>query len=346
MKILQNERLANYTSLKVGGEAKNLIKLESNDNIAEIVEDIKGRIWILGSGTNTLISDEGLDGTTIINNNGYISVSNNLVTADSGANWDDVVKKAIKAKLFGLELMSGIPGTVGGAIVGNIAAYGQQVADTLDNITVYNFTTKKIITIKNQALDFAYRSSNLQKNKNLIVLSATFKLSPNPTMQLEYDSALKVAVKLGLVPHSLQNRRKIIIETRRQAGSLLSNNSSSHATAGSFFKNPVVNKNQVASILAFEETNVRQSVLLRQNHLHSGKSTRISASHILLASGFKRGQTWGKVRLHPDHILKIENMGGAKAQDIYDVVEFIIGTVKSKLKIELQPEVQFLGNFK
>lgn len=345
MKISRNVKLAEFTSLKVGGKTPKLIELESKDSLAEIIDKTDGKLWVLGSGTNSLISDHGLDGTVIINDHGSITVNNNYITADSGANWDNVIKHAIKDNLYGLEFMSGIPGTVGGAVVGNIAAYGQQVADTLDHITVFNAKTRDINTIKNKELGFTYRNSNLQNHNNLIVLTATFKLSKTPTMHLEYNSALKVAVKLGLVPHSLNNRRKIILQTRKQAGSLLNNKADNHATAGSFFKNPVVNKSQVEGILAYEEANIKPEELLRQNKLHGGQTSRISAAHVLLAAGFKRGQTWGKVRLHPDHILKIENTGGATAQDIYDVVEYIVGTVKSKLKIKLEPEVQFLGHF-
>ncbi len=345
MKIQKNIKLDQFTSLKVGGPAELLITLESQDTLIDAIEHVIGKIWILGSGTNSLISDEGLEGTVIINNVGITSTHNNTLTADSGADWDEVVKYSVKKGLYGLELMSGIPGTIGGAVVGNIAAYGQKIADTLDHITVLNTKTNDIKVIKNNELNLDYRSSNLQENKHLIVLTAVFKLSKKPTVQLEYESALQVAKEMKIVPHSLQDRRAIIMETRKRAGSLLQNKHGEHATAGSFFRNPIVNESQIEKILSFEEAGISQEKLLRQNKLHSGQTTRVSAAHVLLAAGFKRGQTWGKVRLHPDHILKIENTGGATAQDIYDVVELIIGTVQSKLNIELIPEVQFLGNF-
>jgi UDP-N-acetylmuramate dehydrogenase len=345
MKRYTNHSLAKYTSLKVGGPAKTLIVVEPRDTLADAITAAKGRIWVLGGGTNTLISDHGLNGTVIINTAGHTEVKGNLLTAESGANWDDVVQQAITKDLYGLELMSGIPGTVGGAIVGNIAAYGQKIADSLDHITVFDTNTRQIKTLKNHELDFDYRSSNLQHNKHLIVLTAVFELSKTPTLQLEYESALTVAAEMRLVPHTLKDRRSIIMETRKRAGSLLSTNGRGHYTAGSFFRNPIVDQDQVEKILSYEETGMSLHKLLRQNKLHSGKTTRVSAAHVLLAAGFKRGQTWGKVQLHPDHILKIENTGGATAQDIYDVVELIVGTVKSKLHIELIPEVQFIGTF-
>jgi UDP-N-acetylmuramate dehydrogenase len=79
--------------------------------------------------------------------------------------------------------------------------------------------------------------------------------------------------------------------------------------------------------------------------VHGGAQKRVSAAHVLLAAGFQRGQTWGPVRLHPDHILKLENTGGATAQQIYNVAMEIVNTVKNKLAVDLVPEVRFLGSF-
>lgn len=344
MKKHKNVALSKYTSLKVGGPAEELIELEEKDDLLSAVQEVTGKLWIFGSGTNSLISDDGLPGTVIINNSTYMHVKDNVVTAESGVNWDDLVQFSIEHNLYGLELMSGIPGGVGAAIVGNIAAYGQKIADTFVSAEVYDNKDKTTKTLKKSDLEFDYRTSTLADSKHdIIILSATFDLSENPTMQLEYESALNVAKELRLIPHSLKDRRKIIMETRKRAGSLLTKNA--HATAGSFFKNPVVNEKQVDSILEFDESGIGKEKLLRQNKLHSGNSVRVSAAHVLLAAGFNRGQTWGNVRLHPDHILKLENTGKATASEIHDVVEFITGTVKSRLGIDLEPEVKFIGKF-
>ena len=116
-------------------------------------------------------------------------------------------------------------------------------------------------------------------------------------------------------------------------------------TAGSFFRNPIVSEEAVDKLMAFEEHGRTADMLRKMNQVHGGAQKRVSASHVLLAAGFQRGQTWGPVRLHPDHILKVENTGGATAQQIYDVAQEIIQTVKQKLDIDLIPEVRFLGSF-
>ena len=345
MKQYKNKLLAPYTSLRVGGPANELIVIEKEDNLEEQIKKITNKkLCVLGGGTNSLISDEGLAGIVILNQSGSIRLTDTIVAVDSGVNWDELVQFSIENNLYGFELMSGIPGSTGGAVIGNIAAYGQKIADTFISAQILDLTTQQVTTFDTDAMQFSYRNSRLSGNQELVVLSAKFNLSRLPTMQLEYQSALSVAKDLRLVPHSLANRRSIIMETRKRAGSLQSIDSK-HATAGSFFKNPLVNQEQVDSILVYEETGVSKAQLLRQNQLHSGDSIRVSAAHVLLAAGFKRGQTWGSVRLHPDHILKLENTGNAKAQEIHDVVHFITGTVKSKLSIDLEPEVKFLGTF-
>lgn len=348
MKLQHNIPLAGYTSLHAGGSAQALIATEEGDELKEIIASAEKPIWVLGYGTNTLISDRGLPGTVIFNQTGRIEISEGgQIRADSGANWDDLIQKAIESNLWGLEFTSGIPGGVGAAIVGNIAAYGHKISDRFIKATFLNTSDGSVFEWENSKLGFSYRSSDLQKpeNRNLVILDAAFQLSPEPTGELEYESALKSASELNVPPDSLANRRKVIIETRRKAGSLLANPAAGPYTAGSFFKNPLVGEDQIQNIIAHEETGINREQLLRQNVVHSGNKSRVSAAHVLLAAGFKQGQTWGNVRLHPNHILKVENIGSASAQEIYDVVHHIIATVHQRLNIQLEPEVRFLGEF-
>jgi UDP-N-acetylmuramate dehydrogenase len=348
MNVQYNLPLAPYTSLRVGGPAQALIELTAGDSLQETLLKTSEPVFVLGFGSNCLVSDKGLPGTVIINHAGKIEqLSPTRLRVDSGVIWDDFTQRAVALGLYGLEFTSGIPGSVGAAIVGNIAAYGHSVSSCLLGATIFDSSAGTITSWDNQAFNFSYRSSALQKpeHKHCIVLDATFQLSATPTAQLEYDSALRVGQEMGLKATTLANRRAIILETRKRAGSLLSNTAVGPWTAGSFFKNPMVNKDQVEAIIAHEEAGVSKEKLLRQNQIHGGSSVRVSAAHVLLAAGFKRGQSWGPVRLHPNHILKVENVGGATAQQIYDVIQEIIKTVYDKLAINLEPEVQFLGEF-
>lgn len=343
-----NVRLTDYTSLHAGGNAEALLEVEPGDNLQEIVAQAAKPVWILGYGTNVLVSDKGLPGAVVLNKSGTIMLlENGQIRADSGANWDELVRLAITNNLWGLEFTSGIPGGVGAAIAGNIAAYGHKVADSFVSATMLDVQNGSMTTWHKDDFGFDYRSSNLQKpgNSHMVVLDALFQLGSDSTGELQYESALNTAAELGIKPDSLQNRRKIIIETRRKAGSLLTNPKDGPYTAGSFFKNPLVDESQVQNIISHEESAISREQLLRQNVIHGGDKARVSAAHVLLAAGFSRGQTWGNVRLHPSHILKVENIGEATAQEIYDVVQNILITVKQKLNIDLEPEVRFIGEF-
>lgn len=350
MQIQENVSLADFSSLHAGGKAERLIMLDLGDSITDAVAYASevGKVWVLGFGSNCLISDKGLPGTVIVNRVGAIDqIDHVTLTAESGVVWDDFVQSAIANGLYGVEFMSGIPGGVGAAIKGNIAAYGHKVADTLLEATILDPQSGNIKIWKKHDLKLEYRSSALQKpeNDHLVILNGTFKLSQEPTSELEYESALKVAHDIGITPDRLDNRRKVIMETRKRMSSLLYDTGTGPWTAGSFFKNPLVNEDQVDAIVAHDESGATREKLLRQNQIHGGSTVRVSAAHVLLAAGFTRGQTWGKVQLNDEHILKVENNGDATAQEIYNVVQEILAVVKERLNVTLEPEVRFLGEF-
>jgi UDP-N-acetylmuramate dehydrogenase len=350
MKVMHDEALAEHTSLRVGGKAQTLIEVEPGDKLVNITAEQKnnGPTWVLGFGTNCLISDHGLPGTVILNQFGLIEeISSSRFKVDSGVNWDDFVQRVIEKGLWGLEFTSGIPGGLGAAVAGNIAAYGHKVADVFVEATMLNSASQAVETWDKSRFGFDYRTSVLQlpENKSMIVLDATFELSSHVNSQLEYESALQAAQELGIQPDSLANRRLVIMEARQHAGSLLNKAGVGPWTAGSFFKNPLVDETQIQAVIGHEEKAISREQLLRQNLIHGQNKARVSAAHVLLAAGFHRGQSWGDVRLNSEHILKIENSGHASAQEIFVVIQNIIATVKEKLDITLEPEVRFLGDF-
>jgi len=340
--------LAPYTSLHCGGNAETLVTVTNRDEVIEVLAHVAADhpVWLLGFGSNALISDEGLPGTTILWRGGEIWQDDKQIVVDAGVWWDDVVTYAIDHKLWGFELMSQIPSSVGGAVFGNIAAYGQQISDTLLWVEVFDRTTGETKRLDKSEIEFAYRESSLQTQTNLFILQAAFELSDTPLHELTYETALRVARELGEATDTLDGLRTTIIETRRRSGSLYDpNDPSAEHTAGSFFKNPLVSTEQAIELARYDETGKTLDRINQQNKVHGGSTRRASAAHVLLAAGFTRGQTWDKVRLHPDHVLKIEALEGATAQEVYSVAQEIISTVKDKLDITITPEVRFLGKF-
>lgn len=349
MHTLTHTPLAPYTSLRLGGNAAQLVSVTTRDEAVSILaEPHDDGLWILGYGSNVLISDEGLPGTTVMWHGGaIINQGNGHLVIDAGVWWDDAVQTAIDHGLWGMELMSEIPSSVGGAIYGNIAAYGQQVSDTLEWVEVYNTHDQRIETLTRDMIEFSYRASSLQDEPWRVVLRACFKLSADPIHEVRYDAALAIAQEMKLDLSTLENRRTVIIETRRRAGSIYHpHDIDPDRTAGSFFKNPFVSIEQATQLASFDETGKTLERILNQSKVHGGTPQRASAAHVLLAAGFHRGQQWGNVRLHPSHVLKLQALEGATAQEVYTVVQLIIRTVNAKLAINLEPEVKFLGTFK
>lgn len=349
MEPTQNVPLGPLTSLGTGGAAEQLYTCSSTTELQSVLAKLVSAPWILGYGSNALVSDHGLPGVTVLIHSDNITLQEGLLITDAGAWWDDVVQEAIGRELWGLELMSAIPGGVGAAIVGNIAAYGQAVADTLAWVEVYDTATHELRRLRPEILQLSYRSSAFQTDeyKNLVITRAAFMLQSQASHQLTYQSALDIATELGLNTDTLAGRRQTILETRKRAGSLWDYRRTDEylQTAGSFFRNPLVSTEDAERIMAYDETGKSTELLKKMNLVHGGDQKRVSAAHVLLAAGFTRGQTWGSVRLHPSHILKIENTGDATAQQIYDVAQEIIQTVKKNLGIDIVPEVRFLGDF-
>lgn len=345
-----NYPLAPLTSFKVGGSATSAIILDDASLFEEALDRAEGGpFWFLGFGSNTLISDAGLIGTTFVMRSGTIRQEGDLTIADAGVWWDNLVQYAISHNLWGIEHTSAVPGGVGAAVVGNIAAYGQAVADTLEWAEVCDSESGLCRKMPASELGFQYRKSEtLQSNRSLVVLRAAFRLSATPTKDLEYESALALARDKGYDVSTLSGRRETIIEARAAAGSLWDYRDDTAArTAGSFFRNPMVDTETAERIMSYDETGKSLELLKKMNQVHGGATSRVSAAHVMLAAGFQRGQTWfdGAVRLHPQHVLKIENTGSATAQQIHDVAQEIISTTKGKLRVELEPEIRQLGDF-
>lgn len=349
MQIQEDIPLAPLTSFRTGGHAKKLITITNTSEIESALDEKKdGPLWILGYGTNVLISDHGLPGTTLLMRNNSIELNDLELIADAGGWWDDTVKLTLKQNFWGIELMCGIPGSVGAAVSGNVAAYGQSASNSLKWVEVINITNHQVQKIESKNLGLNYRTSDFytDKLKDHVILRACFKLEPKQTQKLEYQSALNIAKLNNLNPNDLHQRQKIIMKAREAAGSLyFPSQNTQHHSVGSFFKNPLVSQEKAEYVISFEENKLSKNQIKRQNKIHGGNQARVSAAHIMLAAGFRRGQTWGNVRLHPDHLLKLENIGGASAQEIYNVSSEIIQTVKDKLDIDLEPETRFLGKF-
>ena len=179
--ILTNEYMNKHTTFKVGGVADVFVVPQSIEEAADIIRLLLSRnepYIVIGNGSNILVSDKGYRGCIVCMDKGTdtISVNGTSIKAQAGAMLSKVANAAYENGLTGLEFASGIPGTVGGAMVMNAGAYGSEMKDVTVNVTLFDAATGEVITVPAGDMEFGYRTSIVKKHP-YTVLAAEFKLA-------------------------------------------------------------------------------------------------------------------------------------------------------------------------
>lgn len=174
-----SEPLSKHTTFKVGGEADCFVRVGSKEELSKLLslfERIEQECFILGNGSNLLVSDKGYRGVIlqIKDRMNDIVVEADTIRAEAGALMSAVAKKAMEHELSGLEFAAGIPGTVGGGVVMNAGAYDGAMGQVVEKVVVMNYSGE-IMEIDNDTMKFGYRTSAI-KNRPFIVLETIFKL--------------------------------------------------------------------------------------------------------------------------------------------------------------------------
>jgi len=244
MNIQKNKSLKELTTFKIGGTAKYYAELKNEDEVREIADFVKEKnlkVFILGGGSDVLISDNGFDGLVVKFTGKEIKIEKNIISAGAGLSWDQLVEYSVDNNLEGIECMSGIPGVVGAAPVQNIGAYGQEAKDTLLNLKAFEFRTGKFFNFSNKDCQFGYRESFFKKPENwqrFLITSVSFKLNINNHPKVEYESLLNYLKENNIKNPSLKEVRNIVLKLRNEK----LENPGVNGNAGSFFKNPIVDK--------------------------------------------------------------------------------------------------------
>ena len=332
--------LRDFTSLRVGGPAKNFVEAHNEDEIiAALVAAGDSPVLILGGGTNVLISDAGFAGTVIhITNSALVAevdaCSGATLTIGAGENWDDFVALTIERGFAGLETLSGIPGTVGAAPIQNIGAYGHEVSEFITRVRTYDRVAKAIRTFTNQECEFEYRSSIFKKNPGqFIILEVQFQIrigdSSDPITYLEL--AKKLDIQMGEKAPT-QQVRHTVLELRASKGMLLSPEDRDSWSAGSFFTNPIVSQQE-----ADKPPNAAPKWPLLDGQV------KISAAWLIENAGMHKGDEIGGARISTKHVLALTNAGDATATDLIELAKTAQAKVYEKFGIKLEPEVNLVG---
>ncbi len=330
--------LADFTTLKIGGEARLFVEVSTEDQIIETVQFAKQNdldIFVLGGGSNCLISDNGFDGVVLKIALKGVQFNENKVIAQAGEDWDEFVKLCVDKQLQGIECLSGIPGLVGGTPVQNVGAYGQEVSETIEMVRVFDRKSHQILELNNQYCKFSYRKSifNSTETNRFIVVSVTFILSENGTPKLVYKD-LKEYFNGKIA--NLAETRDAVCEIRAKKAMLVRQKGKDSQSVGSFFKNPIVLNDKLIEI-----EKVSKKVV--PNFKFDDENVKIPAAWLIEQSGFKKGYKLGNAGLSTKHTLALTNRGDAKATDILALKSEIQAKVKTKFGIELNPEPIFIG---
>lgn len=206
-KIKFNVTLAPHTTFKIGGRARYYFQPSSLKQLQQVLKFSQRfglHVYILGAGSNILVSDEGVDALVISLKSSCFSrcsVSANTLMAASGLRLNALVAFAKQNNLGGLEFLAGIPGTVGGALVGNVGAWGQAIGELVQQVGVLD-PQGKFAIFQGKQLKFTYRKSNLNK---YVIIWAKFKLTPQPGSVIAAKIKQLLLLRKKSQGHSLPN---------------------------------------------------------------------------------------------------------------------------------------------
>jgi UDP-N-acetylmuramate dehydrogenase len=337
-----SELLANHTSLRIGGPAKKFVPVTTEEELVNAVKeaDAAGEpVLIIGGGSNVLVADLGFDGTVIhvaTKGNSYHvdACSGGMITVSAGEDWDGFVAWILDKGFAGLETMSGIPGTVGGAPIQNIGAYGHEVAEVIARVRTWDRQKGEYKTFSNTECEFSYRSSIFKKNPGrYVIIDVTFQLRNGemslPIKYKELASYLGVDLEARVLTSDV---RKAVLALRAAKGMLLDTKDHDTWSAGSFFVNPVLSVADAEKLPADAPRWIQED----------GR-VKTSAAWLMENAGINKGHSHNGAGVSSKHVLALVNNGSATAADIADLARNARKAVKEKFGITLEAEVQFVG---
>lgn len=340
-KVKKNIPLKKLTTFKVGGMASHYVEVKDKEELINAIifaQDNSLEIFVLGGGSNILLSDFGFDGLVIKYIGKRVDIQDkkrySLVTADAGAVWDDLVAKSVYKRLQGIECLSGIPGTTGATPIQNIGAYGQEFKDVFVSLTAYDLAEGKYAILGKDECGFGYRDSMFKKPKNkgrYIIVDIKIKLYKNKPPQLLYQSLKNLLRKKKIENPSILQVRRAVLKLRDQK----LDNPKELANAGSFFKNPIVDEDKFKSLKKEHTRMPYQKINSQKVKLFSG--------WLIESAGWK-GKRHRNAQVSKKNALVITNPEGkATARDIKTLSGNITADINKKFKIKLEPEVQMVG---
>lgn len=305
MGLEKDVALAPLTTFKIGGKARYFFLAKTKKDIQEALRyatEERLPVFVLGGGSNLLISDQGFSGLVIQMGNKVYEAKENKVYVEAGVMMSDLVKVTTDLGFKGLEWAGGLPGTVGGAIRGNAGAFGGEIKDSVVSVECIDEKGDAKI-LSNAECNFSYRSS-IFKQRNWIVISAVLEFSHGNAQDLIKIAELRIAYRKERHPLELPN-------------------------AGSVFKNC-----DLATFPKEFSEFVKPAVKI--------DPFPVVPTAFLIANANLKGTRCGNAQVSEKHPNFIVNMGGATAEDVLQLIEKVKKAIKEKFFVDLETEIQYL----
>jgi UDP-N-acetylmuramate dehydrogenase len=340
MIIREQATLAPYTTLRVGGPARYFAEVQTDAEVKEAIMFARTReipFFILGGGSNVLFSDEGFSGLVIaMRCDGIVwedADKHMRVIAEAGVVWDLLVQLSVERGLFGLENLSAIPGSVGASVVQNIGAYGIEASRSVEWIDVYDTVNDVVRRITKDDALFGYRESIFkhEEGKHFVVLRVSFLLHVSGALLRAYKDIVEYEKNIQHIT-SVRDMREAVIAIRAKKFPDLEK----FGTAGSFFKNPVVDDAVAqAFLLCYPEAT---------HYKAEGGKTKLSAAWIIDHALHMRGVREGHVGTWEAQALVVITDLHASSREIIAFTSHISDACNKKIHIFLTPEVVIVSN--
>ena len=335
MDVMTNISLKQYTTMKLGGEARYMATADSASDVVSLYRNARKEnlpIFVLGGGSNVITHDEVFEGIVLLNKiKGFEVISETDETTDvkigAGEVWDEVVEKAIELGLQGIEAMSGIPGTAGAAPVQNVGAYGQEIVDTLISLEAYDSKTDTIVTISADECDFSYRNSIFRDKEKgrYCILNITLRLNKAEPKPPYYDSLQRYIDKNDIREVNLSVIRVAVLNIRSEKLP----DPAELPSAGSFFKNALVEKWKL------EELQKEYSDI--PNYAMSDGRYKIPTGWLIDKAGLRGYRSHG-MRVYEKNALVLVNDSATGYDDLAAIREEIVQIVFDKFGIKIEQE--------
>jgi UDP-N-acetylmuramate dehydrogenase len=348
MLVEENKPLAPLTTLGVGGPARWFIEAATEQEIiaaSAFAREKQVSLFVLGGGSNLLVSDAGFDGLVLhvalkgvrVDDSEAAGQPARIYQVAAGEDWDRFVERTLEDDCAGLECLAGIPGTIGGTPVQNVGAYGQEVATSIERVRVFDLVEQNFTELTAAECGFGYRQSRFNTSDKgcYIVTRVDYQLRPGGAPTVKYAD-----LQRAFPPNSNPRLKEVAEAVRRirdSKGMLLVENDPDCRSAGSFFKNPIVTASvaDAAAATCGEEP----------PRFPSGNegSVKLPAAWLIERAGFTKGYAMGRAGISHKHTLALVNRGGATAEDILALAGRIRTAVAARFAIDLQMEPVTLG---